>query len=494
MNSRSPQEGPSPEAAAVQEPTTGSDAAVHVEKAPTDRGPGRYLRVLTGVDEDMLAWVPTERARYTALGGVVLGTAVLAGFSMWNALGAVFGRNYWWLALPVLAWTLFVLNLDRWLVATSTGSQWRRRASVLVPRLVVAVFLGVVVAEPLVLKIFHTAVEEHIQDGRKQELDDLRGSIVACNPLPTDSRERTITTPSDCRPFVVASGASPTGAASQLSAARKDASALRKQIDEDTAELRRLRDLTRRECAGASGSGLSGEVGEGPRCRRLERQAQSFEAEHPIGADNERLVALQRTISELESQVRAGTETAEQQRAAEIDRQVAELASHQGAIGFLERLEALGDLTEDVPSLLAATWLIRIFFILIDCLPVLVKFMTGATAYDRLVDQRIASTERLHEKATRSAESTVAEDLDVQRHRARADGDMRRQRIDFEVRRHTAQIEAEGSSAVQELARRLRRSAASPPGASEDASTPRPRNARVNGARASSRTSAEGDI
>ncbi|MET7808285.1 DUF4407 domain-containing protein [Micromonospora chersina] len=478
----------------VAEPEAPPDGYASVAKAPDDRGPGRFLRMLTGVDEQMLAWVPTERARYTALGGVVLGTAVLAGFSLWNALSAVFGRNHWWLALPVLAWMLFVLNLDRWLVATSTGSQWRRRASVLLPRLVVAVFLGIVVAEPLVLKIFHTAIEQHIQDSREKELDDLRGNIVACNPLPTDPRTTPVVPPTDCRPFVVTAVTAPSSVAGQLAAAKRDAVDLQKQIGADTAELRRLRELTRRECAGERGAGLSGRTGEGPRCRRLERDANAYEASHPIAENNARLAALRTTITELERQVRTGTEGAERQRAAVIDQRVAEMKSHQGRIGFLERLDALGDLTDRKPSLLAATWLIRAFFILIDCLPVLVKFMTGATAYDRLVDQRIASTERLYEKATRSAETAVGEDLDIQRHRARARGDMERRTIDFEVRRHTADLEAEMNKAVQALARQLRRPTASRHRAGDDQSSPRPRNGHLNGTQPLEMTQSDTDI
>jgi len=42
------------------------------------RGPGRLLRVLAGVDETVLDHAPSERPRYTALGGVVLSTATVA--------------------------------------------------------------------------------------------------------------------------------------------------------------------------------------------------------------------------------------------------------------------------------------------------------------------------------------------------------------------------------------------------------------------------------
>ena len=42
----------------------------------------RGLRAVTGVDEEILAEIPTERPRYSAMGGVILGTSLAAMLSM----------------------------------------------------------------------------------------------------------------------------------------------------------------------------------------------------------------------------------------------------------------------------------------------------------------------------------------------------------------------------------------------------------------------------
>lgn len=429
--------------------------AGHDATAAPDRGPGRYLRILTGVNEQMLSWVPTERARYTALGGVVLGTAVLAAFSMWNAIAAVFGQYSAWFAVPAVAWGLFVLNLDRWLVASSTGSQWRRRAAVLVPRLIIAVFLGIIVAEPLVLKIFSTAIEQHIKDGRQAQLEQLRSGLIACNPLPVDKLDPDLDPPASCQGFSLTGFVAPSTVGDQLTAAKSDAALLRKQITTESNELKRLNSLTQNECAGAKGQGLSGNEGEGPRCSRDQGIAEDYARQHDIAGENAQLTAKLDAISQLESQQRSTGESAEIQRATLIGQRVADMAGHQGAIGFLERLQALNELTDRNPPLFTATWLIRIFFILIDCLPVLVKFITGATAYDRLVDHRISSTDRTYQMATRVAETSITEELAVQDAQARAGADMKKLDIELEVRKHSARIEAEAEAAVQALAEKL---------------------------------------
>jgi len=82
---------------------------------------GRWIRVLAGVDEKLLDKVPQERARYTGLGGVVLGTATIAAFSMWFAISQLLGFSHPLIIFPVLIWFFFILNFDRWLVSSALG-------------------------------------------------------------------------------------------------------------------------------------------------------------------------------------------------------------------------------------------------------------------------------------------------------------------------------------------------------------------------------------
>src|SRR5262245_5868970 len=265
---------------------------------------GRWIRVLAGVDEALLARVPQERARYTGLGGVVLGTATIAAFSMWFAISQLLGFSHPLIAVPVLIWFLFILNFDRWLVSSAMGSGWRRRLPTLLMRVTMALLFGVIIAEPLVLRIFQTAIEQHIRDEREHQLADLRSRLLECNPLSTAPGGAAA--PPGCAGYVLTFSTTPGAMIEELAARRADADTLQATIDADSQELARINDLARRECVGDSGPGLTGRFGVGPNCRRLREQADTYEATHPIAPNVAKLAELRGQISALETSVSSG--------------------------------------------------------------------------------------------------------------------------------------------------------------------------------------------
>lgn len=117
------------------EPPAQPEADPPAESAPPRRRLpqpqlGRRLRVLAGVDERLLDRVPQERAWYTSLGGVVLGTATIAAISMYFAITQAMGASSRLAVFPVLVWFLFIPNVDRWLVSRRLGEGWFRRMPV----------------------------------------------------------------------------------------------------------------------------------------------------------------------------------------------------------------------------------------------------------------------------------------------------------------------------------------------------------------------------
>lgn len=405
---------------------------------------GRWIRVLAGVDERLLDRVPQERARYTGLGGVVLGTATIAAFSMWFAVSQLLGFSHPLIVVPVLVWFLFILNFDRWLVSGALGSGWRRRVPTLLMRIAMAFLFGVIIAEPIVLRVFQTAIEQHIRDEREQELADLRGKLLACNPLTTVPGGGAA--PAGCEGHVLTFQTTPGATIEELAARRDDAQALRTVIDADAKELSRIEDLARRECVGDSGPGLTGRRGVGPNCRRLRQQADTYAATHSIAPNVVRLNALEAQISQLETKLSTSRETFEQAREAQIVERVAEVRSHQGSIGLLERMEALNELAKTNSALFLGIWAVRLFFVLIDCMPVVVKFLGGITAYDRLVDAQLASATTMHQAEVGTRHDEVA-----------AGARKRRAELDLEVQEHTAGLHMRLDDAVRKLAERLER-------------------------------------
>ncbi|GIG15931.1 hypothetical protein Cme02nite_42630 [Catellatospora methionotrophica] len=425
----------------AQPPAESTEPAPRRRRVPKPQI-GRRLRVLAGVDERLLDRVPQERAWYTSLGGVVLGTATIAAISMYFAITQAMGASSWLAVFPVLVWFLFILNVDRWLVSSRLGEGWFRRVPVLAMRVLMAFFFGVIIAEPLVLRIFETAVIQHVADQRTEALAQLAGRLKVCNPVPGSQEPAA---PADCKAVDTFNfDQSPIATQRELTARRTDAAELQKIVDADTGQLRGINELARRECVGDSGAGLTGQRGEGPNCRRLRTEADAFKRTRQLDANSAKLVNLRTQISELESASRASHAKFEAERETKIQARVAEERSHQGNIGLLERLGALHDLADSSGVLAVGIWAVRIFFILVDCMPILVKFVGGSTTYDKLVSAQLAVAER---DLNHDIESEYAEREAVLR--------KRRAEIDLEILEHKAELNNRLHRAADRLSERV---------------------------------------
>ncbi|GAA3096222.1 DUF4407 domain-containing protein [Streptosporangium carneum] len=412
---------------------------------------GRRLRVLAGVDEGILDQVPLERTRYVGLGGVVLGTAIVAGVSMWFALGQVLGGVHLAMAVPSVIWLLIVLNLDRWLVSTVAG-MWQHRLMMLIPRLLVAVVLGSIIAEPLVLRVFETAVVQHVIDEREAARVRERALLVACNPVtaaPPPGR--------GCENArILASGAEADEA--KISELEKDAAKLREQVRVDGAEYDRLFKQATAECMGEKIKGVtSGKRGVGPLCRRLENAARKAKAGSDLDGNRRRLGELQSRISELRGPLADKRSDFGNEVRAKIDERLSAMPDKEDPVGILERMRALHAISSENTYLFAASWLFRLFLVLIDCLPVLVKLMGGTTTYDRMVEHANRMQERIHDKRVQlSADAQVGE-LELQAHREAEERRRRRQLIDIEGKAADAEARALREELMNKRAEELKR-------------------------------------
>src|SRR5215207_3155373 len=145
-----------------------------------DRSVGDRLAVLAGARLDVLSVAPGSRAKYVALGGVLLSTgglaAVSAAFAVHMALGV------WWpFALLVgLGWGAVVVNLDRMLlVGMAHDSSLKRNLVLAVPRVALALVLGVVVATPLTLQVFHKEIDSEIVTMQSEAADAYQASLAS---------------------------------------------------------------------------------------------------------------------------------------------------------------------------------------------------------------------------------------------------------------------------------------------------------------------------
>ena len=126
----------------------------------------------------------------------------------------------------------------------------------------------------------------------------------------------------------------------------------------------------------------------------------------------------------------------EQTRDELVAARVEEVRSHQGPIGLLERMNALHELAATSAALFLGTWAVRLFFVLADCLPVVVKFSGGSSEYDKIVRAQASGSVRRHAQEMELLRAEA--DHHVQRHRADLDVELQQLRAEAALRRGEA--------------------------------------------------------
>lgn len=134
-----------------------------------------FFWTCAGVNKRVLRQCPTEYAKYAGMGGTIFFTACMAALSGGYAISTVFD-NILVSCIFGLFWGLLIFNLDRLIVNTmySDGEvtiSWRELVSGL-PRIVMAIFLGIVISTPLELKIFEDAIDIEIEKDKDKLLNE----------------------------------------------------------------------------------------------------------------------------------------------------------------------------------------------------------------------------------------------------------------------------------------------------------------------------------
>lgn len=143
-----------------------------------------FLWVCAGADRKVLRQCPTDYAKYAGIGGTILFTALMAMLSGGYALYTVFDNGYTALGFGFF-WGLLIFNLDRFIVNTmySDGKvtiSWKELVAGM-PRIIIAIFLGIVISTPLELKIFedeiNVVIKERIQERVRQYNAEAKAEI-----------------------------------------------------------------------------------------------------------------------------------------------------------------------------------------------------------------------------------------------------------------------------------------------------------------------------
>ena len=343
---------------------------------------------LSGANREVLDRCPTEATKFVSVGGAVLTTAVLAAAAATTTLGAFLGLP-WQLAVVVgLAWGVAILNLDRWLVAsTRRQDTWTKNIAIAFPRLLLAFVIGLVIAEPLVLGVFGSEVNARAVELRHDQQASQRAKLEEQYARVTDLQKQKRDLEKELSGL----------AAGSLVARNPRYQALTKEVTGLRTAFEKAEADVICEIDGTCGSK---KIGHGPAWK--EKQDKLSRARAALAAKEAELTKLRAELSKAESGSLARTR---EEQEIELAAVVKDLAEEQEAydtavtsstkaldvndIGLLDRIDALSRLAEERPPLNAAHWVLRLFILALDSLPVLVKLFMSLgkpSLYDRKLE------------------------------------------------------------------------------------------------------------
>jgi hypothetical protein len=303
----------------------------------TKKSDHNFLWWCAGAHQDLLKQYPSEHSKYSGLGGVILATFVLAALSAGYAIYSVFG-NLWWTIMFALIWGLIIFNFDRFLVATMRkyGISRRKQLWMALPRMALAILIGITIARPLELKVFEKEIDTKVVENthRKIQMND---SLLRLE----------------------------NNALLQTTEAERNRLVARKGSIEDT--LHSLQQSYVQEADGTGGSGRRGIED----LTRLKMNAYTA-AVQQFTPELQRLHGDIRVQDSLLAVAKSGIEGKRKQYEADA------IAN----VGFLERNKALSDLASEESSVFWTSLLLSLLIILIEIGPVLSKLIMPVGPYD----------------------------------------------------------------------------------------------------------------
>ncbi len=349
-----------------------------------------FFAWLGGARLDVLQDAPGDRARFVAMGGVILSTAFLSAVSAAFALKMAVGAPIAVAVIVGVFWGVIILNLDRLLIIGMAKQKGvARNIGLAIPRIALALIIGTVISTPLTLQIFNAEITSEIQvmqaedkaafeqrmadDPRFAAIPDLQASIAANQAIVDKGLQTDLSADPNYTAAVAATAAA--------------------QAAFDAAQAAYLAEID-----GTGGTGIRGD-GAVTQSKLVAMQAaqdrldaaKAAEQTAQAAAQTNLQASAQSRLDAAKAQLaddQATLASAQQERAAE---QAAYDSAVDNSAGLLSRLSALFRLGEANALLNVAHIMIAALFVCIELLPVIVKVLSNLgtpTAYDRMLDVR----------------------------------------------------------------------------------------------------------
>lgn len=290
-----------------------------------------FMWICAGANRRVLRQCPTDYAKYAGIGGTILFTALMAMLSGGYALYFVFNSVPKAIAFGIF-WGMLIFNLDRFIVNTmySDGKvtiSWREFYSGL-PRIIMAIFLGIVISTPLEMKIFEDRINSQLVKDNIERTNASRAKIDEGNKPLSDRRNE-----------------------------------LEKQQADIQDRLANANEELKKE---GEGSALSGKAGHGQIYKDKEANRDAIQKELSMWN-----AAHQNELNDLSAQIKINR-----------DKGNADIAEGNEENGFCVRYEAFSNVKSDNLALNIVSIVIMLLFIIIETAPTFFKMMIASGPYD----------------------------------------------------------------------------------------------------------------
>ncbi|MEW5854943.1 MAG: DUF4407 domain-containing protein [Myxococcota bacterium] len=338
------------------------------ESTPAGRV-SRFLWFCAGADADILQRCPnSDRVKYQGIGGIVLATAVLAFASGSYAFYTVFSPKdetalsqdvHMPTVLASLAmgfiWSLIIFNIDRFIVS-STGKgdgtdaiTWGEFTKA-IPRIIMAVIIGVCISAPLEIRILKPEIEAQLE----LEQNEYLGRLNAHSDRIIQAQREELR--------------------SRMDGAQKRLDDRAAYFEKRRLEIKEQRRLLELEAEGKTGSK---HAGRGPAWRdkrdTLDKMEQELDKDRE--GDKEKQKPLEQDMARWKRELEALDVLLEKERQSN-------LKQARSLDGLLKRIQISHDIGGSVP------WWITLLLLAIETGPIFFKMMLIRGAYD-YIDENI---------------------------------------------------------------------------------------------------------
>lgn len=367
-----------------------------------------FFWICAGVNRRVLRQCPTEYAKYAGMGGTIFFTACMAALSGGYAISTVFDST---LAACLFGffWGLLIFNLDRLIVNTmySDGKvtiSWRELVSGL-PRIIMAIFLGIVISMPLELKIFEDAIDIKIEEDKDKMLERKVHSAIQERDSIASKRDEILNGVAIFDSQIVTSSTETNNLLSDLSDLEEKRTAADKKVQECNSQIRGLQNrisgmdtensqyqvvmhkinnlksqrataTSERNTYAAAIRTKQGEIAASDATLKDLMKNKQDETQKESERLKNAMDSLQNLISEATVRHRDWSVAVIKEKGSFRDKLDVEYK------GFQARMKAFSELKEESPSTNIASIFIMLLFIIVETAPTFLRMMVADGSYE----------------------------------------------------------------------------------------------------------------